>query len=1366
MPRLEGGKKHWYTRVFEIRWPQAQPLGPQPQQGQVLPPVDDDQKASLVVDAIGTVSTRPVHLTVFRDAWRFRFRKDVPTDVIFDRIFGSGTGGIHVTLELDDTHGLHCYLDGDNQGRTDQEKRELETLLQQYVARFKAKIKTAKENHEEFVWKDCDDPDLRFEYLFSDVKTDGFGRVAQMVGTTCKAHVVYPPQADSALVWSGAAVHPLQMLQNAHQRLIRDACRGLGQDDARDRESDGLSRFFHFQAIPPKPLGPADPQHPTIEDRMQEVESSLSTVGRFLDVADVAVIEKALGKARDDLKSVRGAFFSVPRVQGEGVDALKQRQARRARRVAAIPALAEMDKKMGRVHKALATKPLTRELCETAHAQLAKAHSDLGDALDGVCSVQNFHSIEPFYLFRLMVKFDLRATAAIPAGLRTKVSAGATGFLHNSRQMAWLFAWLRDKLVELDKRLAAACPTKGAKTHDWPGGEPLYCFYLKGGRAAKYAQNRGPDGENDWDTNIIINPNLPAGEWYATFVKVHNEVLRFLGDAKREFTIEMHDAENAAKFLAALDEHQAALDKAAKEKSEQEEAERRAASSGIMATIGSVFGAIWSAMPSLSLWASSPVQDEVTRDQDNAIDRIADRQADQAPRLRQGIEIEEGEREGCKAELIDIGIPRRDTIEAFAQWMHVCPHVKRCPDGIPIPDHLYFVAEYALMIREAFADRSISVGKTPKRVMRLLEVLELEELDALVYPESMEHIPQNALALSAPKTERLDEARKRMVVFLVVHLFLAYELRIDAGLSKCFDKLFASALDAPKSKAVYPKSLTDAIKAYEADEAKKPREKQVPYAAKHAQLADTIGYVQWVAQRMDTHFRKERAPYLLENRADLERFVSAIYTGSVFALHEELEVKLAITGAFAARLHAEYGRLGGERLDELEPIRRLDITVYARNGAKPEVALELIEPLVKAYVDKGSGGGNLKFVALPVAGDTLCLTLPVEKAFSSEFTYKPLVVKITAVTCEENWPSVSFIRGLPVLNLRDLIWEYKRRAGEIEEAYTQEGLRVCVDALGDLLTRFENPSPGALPPMVKPAQAVQGGIVGQQPPQQQPPAQQPPQAPIERGNIQIERIGQRQSNWCWAATSLIMRKFYLHDPATLEDVVREAFGDLTNAQNALRLQRLQPRGGVERRTLSWADVKRRITEQKPFVIGNAGHYYACYGYEQQGERQTLLVWDPTGEGAATTIPYATYERGTREQDWATACDFAIVARRELVPFTLAATAVDFNVQGASVTMTLDQTLPVARVARWVARVRAELNVRGEVGAVLGEKKVEGRTSDDACSTAARDLLKARTAADGTRFLLEIEVELAEGGAAYVVPNQPKQLLVTVTHARA
>lgn len=1369
MPNLEGGKKHWYTQVFQLPWPQVQPIGPLPQhQQQPLAPLDDDQKASLVIEAVGTVNRCQVHLTVFRDAWRFRFRRDVPTDQIFERIFGSGTGGIHVTLELAPDQGLHCYLDGVNQGRNPQEKKELADLLQAHVKGLKDKITAAKAGHDAFVWKDCDDPALRLEYLFTEVKADGFGRIAQMVGTTCKAHVAYPPQADSALVWSGAAVHPLQILQNAHQRLIRDACRGLGQDDARDRESDGMARFFHFQAIPPRPLGPANPQRKTVDERMTDVEHTLSTVGRFLDVAELGVMEKALGKARDELKSLRGAFFSVTRGQGEGEDAFKKRREAQAKRALAIPPLAEMDRKMGRVHKALTTVPLTRELCETAHAQLVKAHHDLSDAMDGVCSVQNFHSIEPFYLFRLMVKFELRATSAIPAGLRARVSAGATGFLHNSGQMAWLFAWLRDKLVDLDKRLATALPTKGAKTDDWPGGEPRYAFYLKGGRAAKYAQNQGPNGENDWDTNIIINPNLPAAEWYRTFLIVHNEVLRFLTDAKREFTIEMYDPDHAAKLLAALDEHQAALDRAAQEKRDQEVADRQrreqeqrqAAPPGI---VGSVFGALW------SLWlpdaGAQEVQDPVLRDRDNAIDRVADRQADLAAPLRQGIEIEEGEREGCKAELIDIGIPRRDTIEAFAQWMHVCPHVTKCPDGIPIPNHLYFVAEYTLMVREAFANRSISIGKTPKRVMRLLEVLELAEMDGLVDPEWTDHIPDGVLATSAPKVDQLEAPRKRMIKFLVVHLFLAYELRIDAGLTKCFDTLFASALGAPKSKAVYPKGLTDAIQTYRDDEAKKPQQKQVPYAPKHETLCDLIGYVQWVAQRMDVHFRKERAPYLLENRGDLERFVSAIYTGSVFALHEEIEVKLAITGAFAARLHAEYGRLEPARLEELEPVRRLDLTVYARSGAKPEIALELVEPLVRSYIDKGSGGGNVKFVALPVAGDTLCLTLPEEKAFSAEFTYKPLVVKITAVACEEIWPSVSFIRGLPVLNLRDLIWEYKRRAGEIEEAYTQEGLRICVDALGDLLTRFETPSPGALPPPAPKPQPQPGVPAPMAGPGQPPPPQEPP-APIERGVVAIYKIGQRQSNWCWAAASLIVRKFYVNDPATLEEVVREALGDLSNAQNALHLGRLKPRGGVERRRLSWAEIRAFIDQGKPFIIGNAGHYYVCAGYEQQGERRTLLVWDPTGKGSESTIEYAAYEQGTREQDWATACDFEITARRALVPLTVAPPAVvDFNLPNPSITVTVDPTLPGRQVVAAVLRVRAELNVHQETGAVLFESQMRSAPINQDCNARALALLRMVKPEDGTRFLLELEVELTES-AAYQPPNQPPRALVTVTHVPA
>ena len=61
---------------------------------------------------------------------------------------------------------------------------------------------------------------------------------------------------------------------------------------------------------------------------------------------------------------------------------------------------------------------------------------------------------------------------------------------------------------------------------------------------------------------------------------------------------------------------------------------------------------------------------------------------------------------------------------------------------------------------------------------------------------------------------------------------------------------------------------------------------------------------------------------------------------------------------------------------------------------------------------------------------------------------------------------MTFYKGLPVLCLRDLVWDFKRLTGDTEENFTHRGLKTATETLVDLLTRYENPDAGT--PWVRP----------------------------------------------------------------------------------------------------------------------------------------------------------------------------------------------------------------------------------------------------------------------------------------------------------
>jgi len=958
---------------------------------------------TLVIDQVDNINGLDVHLTLFRDAWKYKFQHYTETSVIMDRIFGEGSTGIHVTLEAGAAQEPHCYRGGPNFGRTPAEKATLQQSLDNCLRVYEARIEQLKRDYSAFDFPASNDP---LERLFSEPR-DAFEEIARMAtekhgSAKTKLRVVYPPQPDAALMWSGASVHPLQQLQNTFQRLVRDATRGLPDEKAREEEGAQLGNYYFFRSTTPKLMGLPKDADPDVEEQLANAEKALQTLKFDLE-------KMAPREARLRLYSV---LMSVVMLRSLFPEQKLQ-----------IPALTEMDNHLldldaeinglGKSPPAGQGKsPPTADL-KGIHGRLEKALKQVGTALSGFCCIQNFHVIEPFYLFRLLVKFQVAAELPVEADTRRDVSTTVTGLLHNSPvHQRWLFTWLRDKLVELDQALLRACPEKGPPTADWPDGEPAVVFFLKGGRAAKYLQKTPEDGENDWDTNIVINPLLPAADWYRNFLRVHNAVLLFMQRAKIDFFIEAY--KNADSFNLAIDEY---IAKAAKPGSP----------------------------PKSSPPPAPPTLDELITDEDDALNALADKLAGQAGDIT--------ESENCKAELIDIGLPRRDTIEAFEQWFNVCPRIIRplAPaDNIPIPGHLYYIAEYVMMIREALMDKSMSPHKTPKRVIRLLEVLEMNDPEFQErIDEEKHHIPDGALALSWPALVGQTEPVQRMLTILLKQFFEAYDLAQEPGLAEQFDRTFAADLGNMQAKVTYPQRYQD--------ELAKEIKKGLKYEARHTALAEAIAYAQWISQAIDDHLRKDRAQFVMkkETRTILTNFVKAIYTASVFAESDGLEVQFAVAGAFAAMLHAEYAEF--ERMEDLDPVTRIDLKIYCLDDAKPAIVLELIMPLIDRF--KESMKLNLG-VAKPNE-ETVCLTWPEDMQFPN-FTYKPVMIRITVEKRVEDWPQLSFIKGLPVLGLRDLVWESKKHAGRVEETFTQRGLRKSIDALVDILTRFENP--GAGPP--------------------------------------------------------------------------------------------------------------------------------------------------------------------------------------------------------------------------------------------------------------------------------------------------------------
>ena len=395
--------------------------------------------------------------------------------------------------------------------------------------------------------------------------------------------------------------------------------------------------------------------------------------------------------------------------------------------------------------------------------------------------------------------------------------------------------------------------------------------------------------------------------------------------------------------------------------------------------------------------------------------------------------------------------------------------------------------------------------------------------------------------------------------------------------------------------------------------------------------------------------------------------MKAIYTASIFNKSEEdLEIMFAIAGSFAARLHAEYADY--EHMEDIEPFNRVDIRVYCREGHDPKTVMEVMVPaIVEAYqshpetpeyrqalVDTARPPTTPQYKAsvsvvqrstsshAPSSGDgalmapgamtgtgaptevsevILDLYWPSDEKMG-DLTYAPLVVRFSVAQRELGWPQLSFVWGYPVLSLRDLAWDYLRLAGITEEFGARARYRKTAEALMDILTRYENPGVAGTGSAPAPDD-------GEDDAPDLPPLGPPLGGPEVRKEVDIAGIPQAKPNWCWAAVSAMMRRYFADEDIDPPAIVREmqptaVVGAEPDVQGPLRLigLRHEPGQGV---TLSWDQVKAELDADRPFIFASGGHYYVATGYVEQGANRRLRYWNPLPVGVGKQ-DFMTYDR--------------------------------------------------------------------------------------------------------------------------------------------
>jgi hypothetical protein len=746
---------------------------------------------------------------------------------------------------------------------------------------------------------------------------------------------------DKALSWKAGAVHPLEALETAYQGFVRDATRGETDPDRRQAaEKACLRDFFFADDGEPRLLGvgPGKPYQgkplPLLEDKLREARAQLDAASRLFRLPSAERNEQWVAKLRLCLAAAEKAavaLFDAFRRPGPGP----------------LPkSLVEAQGLLIRLPSAKS--PPVRELNRTG-TDLAIVVDLLAEAAAGVGSVQMVYSIEDFLLFRLLVRYRLEAERDLSPADVKRASGALTGLLNNGHP--WLSKWLEEKIAELGADVVAADGT----------GNTL--FFVKGGRAVGYAMSPPEAGANDWDTQIVINPDLPPAEWYKVFGRVANAVLLALSRFKLELYLLLYG--NSEAFLAELPPAVAAV---------------------------------------------SPPFD---------------------------LDADDGHSADCKAELIDVGLPRYGTVEAREQWLQMSGEGGILKRVVPIPGYLYYIEEYVLLIREVFAGTSLSLRKAPERIKRLNRILQLPAIPPVIDRQT-DGLP---VALVVPWTSAIVdlELTSQYVLFLLLRQFVdAYGLIKEPELAGDFVTHFAARLEANAWPA-YPDGLQVLVEQLKA-EAKWP--------PSDAQLTGAIGFGQSVSAAMEAHFDL-RASFTLAHHALLGDLIR--WLAGPFSKREEMEVQLAVRGSYAAHLHADHAEY--ERMSALDPVAYVSLGLYlADAGANPAEAIALVAGAVGTY--------------LATHPDTFTLTrddeAPALRLYwkgaegIAPFDYAPLAVEIVVGPVPRR-PLLSYIWGLPVLSLRDLIFEYRREAAAIDEFGRRTRLRDTAAALTEILTGAVGP---------------------------------------------------------------------------------------------------------------------------------------------------------------------------------------------------------------------------------------------------------------------------------------------------------------------
>ncbi len=483
--------------------------------------------------------------------------------------------------------------------------------------------------------------------------------------------IVDAPQRAASIGWQAVSVHPLQVLETEYQRLVREQ-RAQAQDvnAKREAEAAALARFFVLDTQAPEPLDiPDSPLRtqlrnaPMADQRLQAMREQLERCERLASANPALPLVPALADAVNTFlqQAIGLCTLAVPvRTADLVADPIW----------AALQYLHFIDQAspqdaIGAWRAANAAKD-PASLIDDLHQNVMRP---LSSAALSVASVRALYNIRDFYLYRLMHRFEgYAAQGRMDLETKAVISGAATGYLHSS--FDWLTPWHEARVRELADAIANLNQQLRQQFHR---NEDCLRFFLKGGRALYTALGAPAEGGNDWDTGVLIDPTLPAADWYATFGAVNDLVLSKMDVFRFQFNALMYAHANVLNAW----------------RPPQPQAQ---------------LAGVHDALPE-----ASPYSEAAMHAEDQA-ERLG-----AAPRAVTGIVLanlgDPSGPVGINGELIDIGIATRSSVELREHWSEVRignrPGVSQVQ--LPVPDLGYFVDDFSTIVREA-----LSTGQPPR----------------------------------------------------------------------------------------------------------------------------------------------------------------------------------------------------------------------------------------------------------------------------------------------------------------------------------------------------------------------------------------------------------------------------------------------------------------------------------------------------------------------------------------------------------------------------------------------------------------------------------------------------------------------------